>query len=225
MSPRTILFIGLAVAATLLLVPAASAQAGSFTLAIDGISEQGPTLKTGTDHTMQPNIKIAGTGFICSQEATLDVLVEPLGDAPDMGLTATVAPSTLTFTIPAGAYLSETGQTWSPNSQPVDFTMAIAEDAMQGHETYGFGVKATYDGTAPTGCQAQSWGQAEAQAPHTITIDYPEPVADDTGDAGNLSDDAGTAGSAADVEESPGLGPVFLGTVFLVGLVAARRRA
>lgn len=212
---RTTLFL-IGIFAVLMIAPAAAA---GFSMTVTPPEDAPAPIREGGSASLTFDVAMAYTGnMICGQAGTLTVTLEPTG-VDEGTFDATADPETLAFDIGANAYLEAAEQQWS-DSKSATLMVSIGE-LPEGHgETHLYGLKATYDGTAPEGCQPESeFGQVSDEGQIDVPVLAPTPEETPNGESGGNGTDGGD-----DTAE----GPLFSPLVLVLGLVlyaAARRRS
>ena len=202
-------------------VPTASAQ---LAVLAEGPAEPAQLL-VGTGAPANVTVKMQSTGqsqFICGQTSSVTVALTVGAQAPELGFNATISPSSLSFTIPQGAYIGGVTGQWNPDAQTALLRIELGNNVPNGHGEHVFTVLAEYAAaTPPAGCQTPgTWGGASDEADVPVVPRFPP------GATGSPAPGTGAGGGATSptpgTKESPAPAPL-LGALVLVAFLVRRR--
>lgn len=210
--PRSIGLIGVII----VLAAAGGAAAQSVNIVAEQTQQQALDIRGGDTADTNIEVTFQADGFFCFDET--DVAVETTLEPAD-GVSGTVDPSDLTFTLPTGIHDSGLEQDPYEASETVTVTLEAPSGTENDFSTQ-ITFDASFDGADPAECGPGAFPSASDIAPISVNVQADAEPVDDEDAPGN-----GNGASNGDDDENGVPVPAMIVPAALALAVAIRRRA
>lgn len=216
---RKSLFVSIIVAAVLAFAGPASAV---ISVSVDHDPPSGPIMVNESEDITIRVSASSSDPIICPAEAdvTISLSVEDGGDAGDYGFQGDVSPTSVSWSIPTGAYGVGMDE-WTGDEQTVTFTAKVLPAFTPAHRAHDFTIVATYQGGLPGNCVGAALADEDPSPVEDTTRVSIEGQALPEEDGEDEEENGETQNGETEESPVPVVGILLL---LVAGIVAMRRR-